>query len=72
MRIVVRRDHVGIRLVDLPLRDAVQRAAVDDQMVRIELFDVGGDLVGPLGRGVDLVARLPAEDRLVVAVGDAR
>ena len=70
-RIVVRRDHVDVRIVERLHWHAVQRLAVDHQVIRIELLDVGGDLARPLGRGVDFVAGFPAEDRRLVAIGDA-
>ncbi len=37
-RIMVRRDHVDIRILKRRQRNAVQRAAVDDQVIRIELL----------------------------------
>ena len=70
-RIVVRRDDVDIRIVQRLTRARRAAIAVDHQVVWIELLDVGRDLAGPLGRGVDFVARFPAEDRRIVAVGDA-
>ena len=48
--IVVRRDDVDVRVVERLHRHAVQRLAVDHQVVRIELLDVRGDFARPLGR----------------------
>ena len=69
---MVRRDHVDIRIVQRPHRHAVQRLAVEHQVVRIELLDVRRYLARPFGRRRNLVARLPAENRRLIAIGHAR
>ena len=68
---MVRRDHVDVRIVERRQRHAVQRLAVDHQVIRIELFDVGRNLASPFGRRIDFVARLPAENRRLIAIRDA-
>src|SRR5688500_17651653 len=37
-------------------------------MIRIELFDVGSDIAGPLGRGIELVPRFPTKNCRLVAI----
>ncbi len=70
-RVVVRGHQIDVRFVDRFPTQSRGSSTVDDQVVRIDPFQIGGDPPGPLGRALQLVARLPSQDRLVVPVAHA-
>ena len=61
-RVMVRRDDIDVWIVERLGGNAVQRFAVDHQMIRVELLDVGRDFARPLGRGVRSRCRFPSRE----------
>ncbi len=57
--VVVRRDNVDVRVVERFLADSVERIAVHDQVIGIQLLDEPGDTGRPGGWAVELVTRHP-------------
>src|SRR5262245_61502873 len=69
--VVMRRDHVDIWIIERCPRHAMQRSAVDHQMIWIELFDKCSDAASPLGCRIDFVACLPAQNGRLIPVSHA-
>ena len=70
--IVMRSNDIDVWVIERFHGHAAKRFAVDHQMLRVELFDVGGDFTRPSWSRQNLVARFPSEDCGFIAILDAR
>src|SRR5689334_16404691 len=69
--IVMGGDDIDVGVVQRFGRNTSQRFAVNDEMILVELPDIGRDFAGPGRRWQDFVPGFPAENRGIVAVLDA-